>query len=182
MLRSAGEVTALLRRVAEGDRLAFEQLYSATSPKLYGVIWRILKRRDLADEITQEVYVKIWQRADEFDPARSSPITWMVTISRNRALDEVRRRQVTTVFDEAATTNARDPGPSAMDVLEQSEDLRKLYACLDGLEQERREAVKLAYLDGFSRQDLADRFGHPVGTIKTWLHRSLKQLKDCLGT
>lgn len=182
MLRSVGDVTALLGRVAEGDRLAFEQLYAATSPKLYGVIWRILKRRELADEITQEVYVRIWERAGEFDPARSSPITWMVTISRNRALDEVRRRQVATVFDEEASSNSRDPSPSAIDVLERSEDLQRLYRCLDGLEHERREAVKLAYLDGYSRQELADRFGHPVGTIKTWLHRSLKQLKDCLGT
>ncbi|SDF73712.1 sigma-70 family RNA polymerase sigma factor [Thalassobaculum litoreum] len=180
MLASSSDISRLLDRVAGGDRQAFADLYEATAPKLYGIILRILRRRDETDEVVQDVYVKIWQRAGDFDPARASPITWMATIARNRALDEVRRARVATVSDDIALERAADPARSALGDLEAGEDRRRLEICLDALEGERGSLVRLAYLDGLSRQDLADRFGQPVGTIKTWLHRSLKQLRDCL--
>ncbi|WP_028796142.1 sigma-70 family RNA polymerase sigma factor [Thalassobaculum salexigens] len=180
MLASSSDISRLLDRVAGGDRQAFADLYEATAPKLYGIILRILRRRDETDEVVQDVYVKIWQRAGDFDPARASPITWMATIARNRALDEVRRARVATVSDDIALERAADPARSALGDVEASEDRRRLEVCLDALEGERGSLVRLAYLDGLSRQDLADRFGQPVGTIKTWLHRSLKQLRDCL--
>ena len=91
-----------------------------------------------------------------------------------------RRARVATVSDDIALERAADPARSALGDVEASEDRRRLEVCLDALEGERRSLVRLAYLDGLSRQDLADRFGQPVGTIKTWLHRSLKQLRDCL--
>ena len=181
MLASTSEVSELLARVASGDRVAFAALYDATAPKLYGIILRILRRRDEADEVAQDVYVKIWQRAGDFDPSRASPITWMATIARNRALDEVRRARVDTVADAAAMDRVPDPGRSALDAVAAGEDARRLEVCLGELEDQRGQMVRLAYLDGLSRQDLAERFGQPVGTIKTWLHRSLKQLRDCLG-
>lgn len=177
---STAEVGKLLARVAGGDRAAFAALYAATAPKLYGIILRILRRRDLADEVAQEVYVRIWRRARDFDPSRASPITWMAVIARNRALDEARRARPDTVSDDAALDRATDPGPSAIDVVAAGEDKQRLEVCLGELEAEKEHLVRLAYLDGLSRQDLADRFDQPVGTIKTWLHRSLKQLKDCL--
>ncbi|WP_281684866.1 sigma-70 family RNA polymerase sigma factor [Thalassobaculum salexigens] len=180
MLASSSDISRLLDRVAGGDRQAFADLYEATAPKLYGIILRILRRRDETDEVVQDVYVKIWQRAGDFDPARASPITWMATIARNRALDEVRRARVATVSDDIALERAADPARSALGDVEAGEDRRRLEICLDALEGERGSLVRLAYLDGLSRQDLADRFGQPVGTIKTWLHRSLKQLRDCL--
>lgn len=91
MLSKPSELERLMAAVAAGEQEAFAALYRATSAKLYGVALRILRRRDLADEVIQEVYVRIWNSAAAFDPARASPITWMVTIARNRALDEVRR-------------------------------------------------------------------------------------------
>lgn len=181
MLASSSEISKLLARVAGGDRQAFAQLYDATAPKLYGIILRILRRRDEADEVVQDVYVKIWQRAGDFDPARASPITWMATIARNRALDEARRSRVATVSDDGILDRVPDPARSALGAVEAAEESRRLEICLDRLEGDRGSLVRLAYLDGLSRQDLADRFGQPVGTIKTWLHRSLKQLRDCLG-
>lgn len=181
MLASSSDISLLLARVAGGDRQAFADLYQATAPKLYGIILRILRRRDEADEVAQDVYVKIWQRAGDFDPARASPITWMATIARNRALDEVRRSRIATVSDEAALERAPDPARSALGTVEAGEELRRLEGCLDALDEQRGAMVRLAYLDGLSRQDLAERFGQPVGTVKTWLHRSLKQLKDCLA-
>ena len=180
-LLASKDLVLLLSRAAKGDREAFRAVYIATSAKLYGVVLRILRRRDLAEEVLQDVYVSIWKHAGTFDPERASPITWMVTIARNRALDEIRRKTIVSLAAEAEALAVPDPGVSAVERIEQDDDRRRLEACLERLEESRRELIKLAYLDGLSRQELADRFGHPVATIKTWLHRSLKILKECLG-
>ena len=179
---TAGDLVGLLQRVAVKDRAAFSDLYSATSAKLYGIVLRILARRDLADEILQEVYVKIWERAADFDPRRASPITWMATIARNRALDEARKVKPLSLEEMPAGFDVVSDAPLALDVLTQTEDGRRLFECLQKLETEKREVVVQAYLHGLSREDLGKRFARPVPTIKTWLHRSLAQLKDCLGT
>lgn len=175
------DLVRLLERVARQDRVAFAQLYAATSAKLYGIILRICGRRDVADELLQDVYVKIWEHAGRFVPGRASPISWMAAIARNRVLDEVRRKQPAYLEDMPAGFDVADPEPLASEQLERAQDWRKLLACLQGLEPQRAEIIRLAYLDGLSREDLAARFGHPSATIKTWLHRGLKQLKDCLG-
>lgn len=172
----------LLKRVAEGDRAAFAALYQATSLKLFGVVLRILRREELAEEILQEVYVKIWQRASDFTSDKASPIAWMAAIARNRAIDSLRRRQPSLVENNPGIEDVADGSATPGEQLEMSEELRRLEACLDGLEETKSKMVRLAYLDGYSRQDLAERFDQPVGTIKTWLHRSLKQLRDCLGS
>lgn len=176
------DLVRLLARVAQRDRDAFARLYAASSAKLYGVILRILRRRDLADEILQEVYVKIWEHAGSYVPGRASPVSWMAAIARNRALDEVRRKTPLALEDMPAGFEVADTLPLASETLERSQELQRLLACLEGLEPQKAEIVRLAYLNGLSRDDLATRFGHPVATIKTWLHRSLKQLKDCLGS
>ena len=181
MIRSRGEISELLARVAARDRVAFEKVYDSTSAKLYGVILRILRRRDMADEVLQEVYVKIWERAADFDPNRASPITWMSTIARNRALDVVRRRMPVSIEDTPEALNFPSAEPHPLASLELAQDVARLKACLDGLEPQRSEIVKAAYFDGASREDLSRRFGAPVATIKTWLHRSLAQLRACLS-
>lgn len=181
MLGSSRELVEVLRRVALRDRAAFETLYQATSSKLYGIVLRIVIRRSLADEVLQEVYVKIWERADDFDAQRASPITWMATIARNRALDEKRRANVMPTaelpegFDMAADIE------HALGRMEQNDQLRALLSCLGVLQPEKREAILLAYYRGLSREELAKRFGRPVPTIKTWLHRSMAELRGCLS-
>jgi RNA polymerase sigma-70 factor, ECF subfamily len=180
MQTTPADLVQFLNRVALGDRAAFRALYAATSAKLYGVVLRILKRRDLADEVMQETYVRIWNHAGSFDPTRASAITWMVTIARNRALDEVRKVRPVSLEHVAGVYDIRDPQMLVLEQMERSADFAQLQRCLDGLEPQRREIVMLAYLEGMSREDLGLRFGHPAATIKTWLHRSLKQLKTCL--
>ena len=169
-----------LQRVANGDRAAFERVYNATSAKLFGIVYRILRGREAAEDILQDVYVKIWQQAGRFIPERASPITWMATIARNRALDEVRRRQLDISGNDDEFMTAADPSLSPETRTEINEEYRRFERCLDELDTQRGDVVKQAYLDGFSRQELAERFGQPIGTIKTWLHRGLKQLRDCL--
>ena len=124
--------------------------------------------------------MRVWQRAGDFDAAASSPITWMATIARNRALDEARRGTMRSIED--APELLEVPGeddPAAS--YERTEELRRLYRCLDALEPERKEVLLLAYYRGLTREQIATRVGRPVATVKTWLRRSLAQLKDCLG-
>jgi len=176
------DLVALLARVAQRDRSAFSALYAATSAKLWGVVSRILPRRDQAEDVLQDVFVKIWNRAGSYDPAKASPIAWMATIARNRAIDEIRRRSPVSIENAPQALDVADESPDPLDATQQSEDLQRLQACLQALDTERREIVLLAYYTGLSRDEIAARFGHPVGTIKTWLHRSLAQLRKCLGS
>jgi RNA polymerase sigma-70 factor, ECF subfamily len=172
----------LLGRIAARDAAAFSALYKATSAKLYGVVARILPRGDAAADALQEAYVRIWEKAGEFDPAKGSPLAWMATIARNRALDEVRRVRPGSLED---LPESFEPAADEVDPLaarERSEGLVKLLICLQALDEEKRAVVLLAYYRGLSREALALRFGRPVPTIKTWLHRSLAQLRDCLAS
>jgi RNA polymerase sigma-70 factor, ECF subfamily len=179
---TAVDLSDLLARVAARDREAFAAVYKATSAKLWGVVVRILPRRDIAEDVLQDVYVRIWERAASFDPAKASPITWMATIARNRAIDEVRRKSSVSIEDAPESLEVEQDAPSPLDNTQMSQDLRRLQQCLQGLDAERREIVLLAYYNGLSRDELAKRFSHPVATIKTWLHRSLAQLRKCLGS
>ena len=176
------DLTHLLRRVAARDAAAFAALYKQTSAKLYGVVARILNRSDIAADVLQEAYVRVWEKAGEFDPVKGSAIAWMATIARNRALDEVRRVRPASLEDQPESF---EPAADEVDPLaarERSEGLARLIDCLQGLDEEKCAIVLLAYYRGSSREALAKRFGRPVATIKTWLHRSLAQLRDCLST
>ena len=176
------DLSDLLARVARQDKAAFAALYSATSAKLYGIVLRICRRPDVGQELLQEVYIRIWQRAGDFDPARSSPITWMATIARNRALDEVRLKRPLSLEDEPSALEVADPARLPSEWAELADDARRLEECLAALEPDKSDIIRLAYSAGLSREELATRYGRPVATIKTWIHRGLKQLKDCLGS
>jgi RNA polymerase sigma-70 factor, ECF subfamily len=171
----------LMREVAQRDRAAFRALYDATRAKLYGVIVSILSERSAADDILQEIYVKIWDKAADFDPGKASPITWMATIARNRAVDEVRRPQVTVDLPAEALERVAGDDPHPLERRESSEESQRLMACLAALAEERRQMVLLAYYRGWTREALSKRFNRPVPTIKTLLHRSLAQLRGCLS-
>jgi RNA polymerase sigma-70 factor (ECF subfamily) len=177
---ASDDLAALLGRVAAHDPAAFATLYRSTHAILYGVVAHILTRGDASGEALQEAYVRIWQKAGEFDPAKGSPLGWMATIARNRALDEVRRVRPKSLEE---MPEGFEPAAETVDPLAgraRSERLAALLACLGNLEADKREAVLLAYYRGFSRDALARRFGAPTATIKTWLRRSLMQLRECL--
>jgi RNA polymerase sigma-70 factor (ECF subfamily) len=180
MSLSRQDLVKALERTAHGDRAAFEEVYAATAVKLYGIVIRILGRADLAEDILQEVYIRVWQRASEFDSATGSPITWLATIARNRALDEARRKTMRSLDDCPEVLQLRSDEDPLADS-ERNEERRRLQACLDGLEPEKRKVVLLAYHYGMTREEIARVTSRPVATVKTWLRRSLAQLKDCLS-
>jgi len=181
MLTSA-ELVWLLAAVAKGDHAAFERLYAATRAKLYGVILRTLKRHDLADEVMQDTYLKIWSAAGQFDPGLSSPITWMVTIARNRSIDLVRQRSEISIEDEPEAAEVAGDTPNPLAAREMTDELKRLLACLGRLEEEQQRMVLLAYYSGWSRERLAAKLDKPVNTIKTWLRRSLLVVRECMDS
>ena len=179
MRNTAEEIAALIARVALEDRSAFRRLYERTSPKLFGVCLRILRDRPGAEEALQEVYVKVWQRASRYTQSDFSPISWLVAVARNHCLDIVRARKPLGVELESALEVATsDPSPedSAISMGERA----RIERCLDTLEHDRAEAVRGAYLDGFSYEELAARHDVPLNTMRTWLRRSLIRLRECL--
>jgi RNA polymerase sigma-70 factor (ECF subfamily) len=182
MLLTSAELVWLLASTAKGDQAAFERLYAATRSKLYGVVLRILRRQDLADEVMQETYVKVWTSAAQFDPALSSPITWMVAIARNRAIDIVRKKSEVSIEEEPEALEVAGESPNPLAKREMTEELRKLLGCIGKLEGERQRLILLAYYHGWSREQLAAKLDKPVNTIKTWLRRSLIEIRECIGS
>jgi RNA polymerase sigma-70 factor, ECF subfamily len=175
------ELVWLLASVAKGDEAAFERLYGATRAKLFGVVLRILRRQDLAEEVIQEAYVKIWNNAGHFNPGMASPITWMVSIARNRAIDVVRKRGETSIEEEPAAMEVASDTPDPLARREMTEELKRILECVGQLDPERQKLVLLAYYNGWSREQLAEKFDTPLNTVKTWLRRSMLEIRECLG-
>jgi RNA polymerase sigma-70 factor (ECF subfamily) len=170
----------LIVAVGGGDRAAFRALYDQTSAKLYGIILRIIRNRSSADDVLQDVYLRIWRSAASYSPDAGPPLAWLNSIARNRTIDLLRRKSFATppVEDSDGDWYEKIAGPR--DAEADFIDIEALRRCLGGIEEPHRSCVLLAYYEGYSRDELADRFGKPVNTIKTWLHRSLVSLKACL--
>jgi RNA polymerase sigma-70 factor (ECF subfamily) len=174
------ELRDALRAVASGDRAAFETLYRRTSAKLFGVCLRILPKRSDAEEVLQETYTTIWRKAASYDAALSSPITWLVMIARSKAIDRARGgdSERTVPIDLAAdVADGTITGAAAAEV---DDDRRRLETCMDELEPERRRLVRTAFFDGATYEELSRRGSVPLGTVKSWIRRSLLKLKACL--
>jgi RNA polymerase sigma-70 factor (ECF subfamily) len=170
-----------LAGVARGDNAAFEALYRLTSAKLFGVCLRILPKRSDAEDALQEVYTTIWRKADAYDAARASPITWLVMIARNKAIDRARAsagERNAQPIDLAA--ELADPTPAGATFAESADEKRRLERCLGELEPQRRRLIRTAFFDGATYDELASRSGVPLGTVKSWIRRSLIKLKACL--
>jgi RNA polymerase sigma factor (sigma-70 family) len=169
-----------LRRCASGDRSALRALYEAEAPRMIGVALRILRRRALAEEAVQDAFVQVWQQAGRFDPARGGARAFVYAVLRNRALNILRaeaRTDLTDALDHDVPGDDVDP-EEAVARLSEAGALRR---CLEGLDPRRRRAIVLAYAHGLSHGELAGRLGMPLGTVKSWLRRSLLALRECLS-
>ena len=164
----------LLAATAEGDKNAFSRLYRLTSPKLYAIALRILKIEGQAQECLQEAYLSVWRQAATYQEGKAAPMTWLVTIVRNRALDMLRRQRHELRREEVELDMLSAP-PSG-----ESVDSLAIEKCLQLLREDQRQCLQLAYYEGLTHPELADRLSHPIGTIKTWIRRGLEQLRQCL--
>ncbi|MGI3170797.1 sigma-70 family RNA polymerase sigma factor [Pseudooceanicola sp. C21-150M6] len=174
------DIEALIDRTARQDRAAFADLYRHTSAKLFGVCLRILKSEAETEEAIQEIYIKIWRNADRYRAGGFSPMTWLITIARNHAIDRLRSRRASgSGLDEAEEIVSEAPGPEALAMA--TSDRARIVACFETLPPDRAEAVRRAYLEGETYAELAARFAVPLNTMRTWLRRSLAKLKECLS-
>lgn len=174
------EITDLILRVALRDRAAFDRLYSVTATKLFGTCLRVLKDRAEAEEAVQDVFIKIWLKADRFATTGQSPMSWLIAIARYQAIDRLRARRGQGQDLDDAALELRDPAPGPEALAVAAGERRQLDGCLEELEAGRADALRGAYLDGDSYADLAIRHDVPLNTMRTWLRRSLIRLKECL--
>ena len=175
------QLTAALARIASGDRAALRLVYQDTSAKLFGVCLRILHDRTEAEDVLQDVYVTVWRKAAAFDPGRASPITWLMAIARNRAIDRLRSSSVSRRMEPIDAANeVSDPSPGAVEILAQTQQNARLAGCLGELEARHASAIRAAFLDGATYEELAERMNVPLGTMKSWIRRGLLKLRACL--
>jgi RNA polymerase sigma-70 factor (ECF subfamily) len=185
-MADAADLAALLARVALRDRAAFRRLYEAASPPLFGVALRIVNRRDRAEEVLQDAFVSIWNKAAGYRADMSQPMTWMTAIVRNRALDELRsesRHQADSLDGDEENDvldGQVDERPNPLQLLEQAGDALAIRGCLDAIDGAQRQCLALAYYHGMSHSEVASHIGSPIGTVKVWLRRGLEKLRRCL--
>ena len=171
---------ALLQACAGGDKTALHSLYKETAPQLFGLALRILRNRELAEEIVQDSFVLVWRNAHTFDPSRGAAMAWLGRIVRNRCIDVIRQFGRETALDPASIEGWEDPVSSPADLAALSRDARRLHDCLDELEECPRKILKLVYYEGMTYDEVAAHLGVPIGTVKSWVRRSLIRLRGCL--
>lgn len=173
-------VTAdLLSRTAMRDRAGFDALYEIASPKLFGVCMRLMKNTHDAEEVFQESWVRIWQKAPTYGSTGAPAMAWMITLTRNLAIDKLRQKKAPAVdIDQAYDLADKEPDPEENALA--ADERRQIDHCLDQLDDEKADAVRGAYLEGYSYEELAARFEIPINTMRTWLRRSLIKLRECL--
>ncbi|MEI8145058.1 MAG: sigma-70 family RNA polymerase sigma factor [Alphaproteobacteria bacterium] len=179
MTASDPDLKSALMKVAAGDRAALRVIYEALAPSMLGVALRVVKRRELAEDVVQEGFVKIWRNAHRYDPSLGPPKAWLFAIIRNQSLNLLRDGRREDLVDQVP-----EPEGEAVEAFlaaERLPDSGRLKHCLEGLEPQRRNSLLMAYVDGFSHGEIAGRLAVPLGTVKAWIRRSLLSLRECMG-
>lgn len=180
--RDRERLASALNIAASGEASGLRIVYQLTSANLFGICLRICGDRQAAEDVLQEVYVKVWRRASSFDAERASPISWLAMIAHNAAIDWRRaHHRIDMSGDDDCLRAIADEAPLADAVAEQDEESRRLFACLDELDISQSSSIRRAFLDGMTYQQVSNETGTPLGTIKSWIRRGMQKLKDCLG-
>ncbi len=178
--READNIDRLLSRIALADRAAFDALYQLTAPRLFGVALRILQDRADAEDVVQEAFVKVWRRATLYiSSSDGAPIHWLTSIVRNTAIDWRRRRKIVGADSHPELT---DDAPTPEAAAEQSGEAKLLNNCLDALEPDRARLIRKAYFGGMTYSELSVAENTPLGTMKSWMRRTLAKLRECMET
>lgn len=181
MTTNASQIDAgLMNQIACGNKEALAQLYHALSPRLFGIILRMVRRRDWAEEILHDTFIQIWQSALYYDEKRSEPQIWLSHIARNRAIDYLRKHENRCCsVEEIAEADSAFQAPLPEEDIHQ--EARRLQTCLEHLPSEQRQSVALAYYRGMSQTEIALSLSQPEGTVKSWIRRALTHLRECIG-
>nr|MBP1191759.1 RNA polymerase sigma-70 factor (ECF subfamily) [Frigoribacterium sp. PvP032] len=172
----------LLVKVAQADRVAFAELYDQTAPRVMGLIKRLLKDHSQSEEVTQEVFLEIWQNAARFDTTRGSASSWMLTMAHRRAVDRVRASQAGRDRDLKIGVRDLEPGyDSVTESVEIRIEHERVERALGRLTELQSQAVRLAYYGGYSHSEVAAMLGVPIGTVKTRLRDGMIRLRDEMG-
>jgi RNA polymerase sigma-70 factor, ECF subfamily len=170
-----------LQACANGDRSSLKALYHEEAGRLIAVAQRIVRRRELAEEVVQEAFLQIWRKAASYNPELGSARAWIYTIVRNRALNVIRDGAREDLVDADALELLSDAQLVPVDVISQLSRESRLRRCLEGLDTQKRESVVLSYVSGFSHGEIAGRLGVPIGTAKSWVRRGLLALRECMS-
>lgn len=179
MSEKFSDMVQLMAQTSRGDLASFERLYSATSPRLYGLCLRMLGNRHEAEDVLQEIYIKVWHHAGEYHPERGAPLTWIISIGRYACMDVLRQRRGHQDVDDLKNqlrSGAMEPQQAAL----ASADEKILDRCLRELSDEHRASIQLAYFHGLTHGQMARTLGRPLGTVKSWVRRGLDFMRRCL--
>ena len=174
----------LLRRIGAGDLRSFEEFYRRFGGVLFATIIRILNHQEAAEDVLQEVFLQIWEKAPLYDAARGKPLTWVVTLARNRAIDRLRSTQRSLRLHSEAEREAQafDPAEerSSVDALEAVETGKLVREAVRKLSKDQKEAISLAFFSGLTQTEIAERLGEPLGTVKARIRRGMMRLRELL--
>lgn len=177
----SNELDALLRQVARGDGAAFATVYDLTKARVYGLVTRVVRDPGYGEETTQEVYLEVWRTAAQYDPARGSPLAWLLTIAHRRAVDRVRAEQAGSNRESRYGAASAEP---AADVVADSaiagDERRRVTQCLEGLSDAQRQCIELAYYQGLTYSEVSQRLAANLSTIKSRIRDALRGLRNCL--
>lgn len=181
----SANINDLLARCALRDQKALEALYAQTSARFYGLVLKMLRDTEWANEVVQDAYIKIWNNSQRFNASKASGMTWMTTIVRNSALDRIRERKRNPLLqneqlDEIETVMLDSETPTPDQQTDTDYELNQLMQCLKHLNQQQQKAVMMSFYHGYSHQELSEKLIVPLGTIKGWVRRGLEQLRGCL--
>lgn len=181
MHKSEFDYEAQIFACARGEKAALHRLYDQEARWLMGVIQRIVRRRELADEILHDAFLQIWQKSITYNPVLGSARGWIYTVVRNQAINSVRRHQGENSASDVEIENLQDNQPGPLDTLSNKQEISALHHCLEHLDEQKRACILLAYVDGYSQSQIANHLACPLGTIKAWTRRGLMALKECLS-
>ncbi|MFK7831042.1 MAG: sigma-70 family RNA polymerase sigma factor [Congregibacter sp.] len=172
-------LVTLMARVSMGDRSAFKILYEETAPNIMGLLGSMLRQKDLAEDLLQDTFVKVWHRASDYHPERGQVTTWIASIARYAAIDTLRASKLRPSSDIPMETLS-DSAAETLELLASQSDQERLYYCMDVLSAEQKQSISLAFFRGYTHDQLAEQLDTPLGTVKAWIRRGLLKLRECL--
>ncbi|WGF86620.1 sigma-70 family RNA polymerase sigma factor [Marinivivus vitaminiproducens] len=170
-----------LRACARGEKAGLRRIYEHDANRLFAAVLRIVRHRAVAEDVLHDVFIRIWEKADQFDPARGNGRAWIYTVARSIALNSLRNDRRLTAVDEGVIEQLPDHSDDPQASLLRLDESSALRRCLEALEPNRRRCILLAFQDGCTHNQVAERLEVPLGTAKAWIRRGLLALRECLG-